>query len=139
MRKCGDLNDERIRTILGNVDVLSRPEIRDLEALLRSLNSVDHYRAPLVAKGYGKATVNDCARSAAKNLEALVADRHKIRGLGALDSAKINHGLARLNVACRNFSLAQRVTEWEPRLREAMANYLSSPISEPDFAGAAFR
>ena len=74
MRKCGELNDERIRTILGNVDVLSRPEIRDLESLLRSLNSVDHYRAPLVAKGYGKATVNDCARSAAKSLEAAEPD-----------------------------------------------------------------
>lgn len=139
MRKCTDVNDERIRTILGNLDVLSRSEVRDLEALLRSLNSVDHYAASLVPKKYGKATFDDCARSAAKNLDALVIDRHKIRGLGGIDSAKINQRLARLTPNCQNFVLKQPLSDSADRLRAAIANFLSSPMVEPDFAGAAFR
>ncbi len=139
MRRCTDVNDERIRTVLGNLDVLSRSEVQDLETLLRSLNSVDHYAASLVPKKYGKATFDDCARSAAKNLDALVDDRHKIRGLGGIDSAKINGRLARLTPNCQNFALKQQLGESGERLQSAIDNYLASPMTEPDYAGAAFR
>ena len=136
MTKNADRCRSYVGTARGALEILSREGVTDLASLLQSLGQ--KYKVPLVSPNYDKATLDDVARSASKNLENLVSNVHLIRGLLSQDAAGMNWALANLTAFLATFALRHPIRE-EGRLQNAIASYLASDVSSAGWAGSALK